>query len=52
MDSFMEKLRLLIYKFKLVENNIILGVISADKDCNIFEVQFDFCKDVVYNDED
>ena len=51
-----EKLRFLIYEFKWVENNmknnIILTAISTDKDCNTYEVQFDFCKDVIYNDED
>ena len=35
-----------------MKNNIILTAISADKDCNTYEVQFYFCKDVIYNDED
>ena len=39
-----EKVRLLIYEFKWEENNIILAAISAEKDCNTSEVQFDFCK--------
>ena len=44
MDSFLEKLKFLIYEFKWVENNIILAALSSDKDCNTSEVQFNFVK--------